>query len=511
VARRREARAREPRSISRRFVLVIIVVVVVFGVLLGSVLALNSVRVAIAEREQSLSYVSSAVAASLIPVVAEQDPVRTQAQLDSILSVTEAHDIVCIRLTDSSGAVIAESGSECGGAEHGSDAGVLSVFTEQQAVEQPIEVEGLRVASAHVEFRPADLQEAVLGPLLVTLLIVVFGVAISALWVTWLSMRTIVEPIGTVTEGAAKVAEGERSLDLGLDRADEIGRLAAALEDMADQLSEQESELVDSYHSLENAYHGQEQLSQKLQRTMQAKSDFVAVASHELRSPIAVIQLYAEMLESGEYGEMPHELDDAVDSIVHAATRLNAIVTDLMDVALLERGLVPLDFEDVDLGAIVRAAARDAAVLGRETGVEVELAGEVPSVRMEGDAVRLRQVVDNLLSNAIKFSPEGSLVEAGLRVDDAHARVFVSDRGRGIPEARREALFEPFGRLDVEDSSAPSGLGLGLAVSKRIAVAHGGDVEVKDRRDGPGTTFTLVLPLSGSGASDATEHAIRIV
>jgi signal transduction histidine kinase len=462
---------------------------------LGITVSAYSVRAAAQDRRDSLSYMTGVVAAAIMPVVADQDPARIEAQLESIVGLPEGYEIECIRLLDTGGRVLAESEPRCTCDEVEPAPGLLSTFTEPQVVEQPIVVDGLTIAVASVQFKPIGLGAALWRPLRVTAAIVFVAVVISSLWGTWVTMRTVVEPVEGLRDGAEDIAEGRRDLDLWSDRRDEIGQLARSLDDMMEQLEDKEGQLLDSYHSLEEALAAQERLGQQLQRTIKVRSDFVAVASHELRSPLAVIQLYAELMASGELGELDERIQDAVRAIASAAARLGSIMTNLMDVALLERGLMPLEFSDVRLDVVLRSATEDARALARAREVTVAIDEDVPEVVVRADRLRVRQVLDNLLSNAVKYASDAALVEVSLCVDGDDAVVRVRDHGRGIPQDRRHVLFEPFGRVESGDDAENGGIGLGLAISARIAEAHGGSLDLDPEVTGPGSAFRLRLPL----------------
>jgi signal transduction histidine kinase len=339
--------------------------------------------------------------------------------------------------------------------------------------------------------------------------VLVLTMLVSGLWGGWMVLRTVVEPIEELRDTATSIAEGERDIDVGPVGSDEIGDLAHALEDMTQQLERQERELLDSYRSLEVALHEKTDLAQRLERTIGMKSDFVAVASHELRSPLAVIQLYSEMLEDNEFGDLDPALADAVDAIVSAVGRLSLIVQSLLDVALLERGLMHLQYTDVAVHDIVDQAVTDAGILARAVGVDVSVSGTPAEVYLRGDEVRLRQALDNLLSNAVKYSPEGGQVEVSEDVDGSNVHIRVADRGSGIDPERADVLFELFGRTETRDDAEVTGLGLGLPISDRIVRAHGGTITFEPTAGGKGTTFIVRLPLRG--APDEAPDSIGVV
>lgn len=485
---------RVPISLSVRYIGLILIIVIVSGVILGAAVSLSALRNAAEERIRSIEYAGQVVAASLLPVVADQDPERIRAQLAGIVETSELHDIECIEILDNTGEIIAETerGCTCELAEP-SD-GLLDVFTKPQVVRIPIEVEGLRVALVSVQFRPTGLEQALVEPLTTTALVLGMAMIVSALWGGWMVLRTVVEPIERVRDAASSIAGGSRSISLDTQRGDEIGELARALDDMTRQLEAQEGALLGSYSSLESAFKEKADLALRLERTMSMKSDFVAVASHEIRSPLTVIQLYAEMLTDNEFGDVDPRYVEAIESIANAVRRLSAIVASLLDVALLERGVMPLEYAELDFADLVAQAVEDGSLIGKAARVAVAFDGPEFDVMLTGDPVRLRQVVDNLLSNAIKYSTADTTVSVGLSQDSDYIILRVADEGLGIPDDRVDVLFELFGRAETADNAEVVGLGLGLAISKRIVQAHGGDIAFEKNPAGKGTVFVLRMP-----------------
>lgn len=488
-------------SLSVRYIGLILLIVIISGVILGAAVSLSALRNAAEERMRSIEYASQVVAASLLPVIADQDPERIRAQLAGIVETSDLQDIQCIELIDNSGAVIAETESQCTCDLVEPSTGLLDVFTKAQVVRVPIDIEGMPVATVSVQFRSVGLERALIGPLTTTALILGMAMVVSASWGGWMVLRTVVEPIERVRDAAESIAGGSRTISLDTGRGDEIGELARALHDMTRQLEAQEQELLGSYSSLEGAFEEKAELARRLERTMSMKSDFVAVASHEIRSPLTVIQLYAEMLTDNEFGEVDPEAIEAIESIADAVRRLNAIVASLLDVALLERGVMPLEYSEVDVADLAAQAADDARLIGRETGVVVVYEGPTSDVTLTGDAIRLRQVFDNILSNAVKYSASGTTVAMGLKYDHGSVTVTVDDEGVGIPVVRAGVLFELFGRAETADNARVAGLGLGLAITNRIVQAHAGEISFAGNPAGQGTRFVVSLPRSVQGSS----------
>lgn len=482
-------------SLSVRYVVVVLVAVTLLGTVLGLVMGFNGVRSAAEERERGLRAVGSALALSIMPILSDESPSRVQAQLESVAALNDPEaGIVCVRVIDAAGTVIAESEPECTCDDVSEPSGWLAALTGPRVVVQPIAVDGMTIGSVSVQFEPIGLEAALWRPLRATSLVVLLAVLVFGVWAMWFLVRNLVEPIEDLEAGAGLIAQGRRDVHLAGGRTDELGRLARALDEMTGQLDMQEHALWDSYRTLEDAYGEQARMREQVQAAMQTRSDFVAIASHELRSPLAVIRLYAEMLGDGDFGALPGDLREAVDAIISASGRLATIVTALIDVALLDRGVMPLELSETRLDEIVREAIRDADRLGEERGIRVRGVGRLPRTRLEADRIRIRQVLDNLLSNAIKYSDPPSDVEVSMGKDAERVRIHVADRGRGIPPDREEVLFAPFGRVDTGENADTSGIGLGLPISAAIANAHGGRVTYEPN-EGSGTIFTLELPL----------------
>ncbi|WNV76728.1 ATP-binding protein [Geodermatophilus sp. DSM 44513] len=241
--------------------------------------------------------------------------------------------------------------------------------------------------------------------------------------------------------------------------------------------------------------------------TERMKDQFVSLISHELRTPLTSILGYLELvLDDPELGG---EVRGYLGTVERNAQRLLRLVGDLLFTAQVDAGRFTLQPGDVDLVAVVRAAEETARVTARAAGVEIVLDLPDEGLRVPGDAVRLGQACDNLVSNAVKFTPAGGRVTLALHaawrtpdgaVVDAPqdgavpaARLAVSDTGVGIPTGEQGKLFARFFRASTARRHAVPGVGLGLAITRAIATAHDGALEVASV-EGEGTTFTLTLP-----------------
>jgi two-component system, sensor histidine kinase and response regulator len=223
------------------------------------------------------------------------------------------------------------------------------------------------------------------------------------------------------------------------------------------------------------------------------KDDFVATVSHELRTPLTSMMGFLEMIREGEAGELNEEQQRFLAIVYRSSERLQRLVGDLLFVARLDANGLQLRFGDVQLDEIVRDAVESSSALARSR--EVSLVAELePMPAVSGDKERLTQLVGNLISNALKFTPAGGSVVARAFVDGGRAVVEIADTGIGIPPGEQSRLFQRFFRSSTATEQAIPGTGLGLVISRAIAEAHGGTIDVTSL-PGEGTTFRVEIPL----------------
>jgi signal transduction histidine kinase len=229
------------------------------------------------------------------------------------------------------------------------------------------------------------------------------------------------------------------------------------------------------------------------------KDDFVATVSHELRTPLTSMMGFLEMIREGEAGELTDEQKRFLAIVYRSSERLQRLVGDLLFVARLDANGLQLQFAPVDVEELVHDAAESAGALARSRELHLDL--KLVSLPMvTGDRERLSQLVGNLISNALKFTPAGGHVTVRTFVDGSHAVIEVEDDGIGIPEAEQDRLFQRFFRSTTATEQAIPGTGLGLVISRAIAEAHGGTIDVRSE-EGAGACFRVELPLEPEEAA----------
>lgn len=225
------------------------------------------------------------------------------------------------------------------------------------------------------------------------------------------------------------------------------------------------------------------------------KDQFIATLAHELRNPLAPIGYALEILRSAEGRVGEEALDELLEIIARQHNHMRRLVDDLLDVARITRGAMHLERSPVDLRFVVRHAieATQPILAEQHHNVQVQLGAE--RLVVDADPVRLGQVFENLLTNAAKYTPTGGAVEVQIRHKGSWAEVSVSDTGSGIAPEFLPRMFQLFEQADRTLDRSRGGLGLGLALVKRLVAMHGGRVRAESAGVGHGSTFTVELPV----------------
>lgn len=220
----------------------------------------------------------------------------------------------------------------------------------------------------------------------------------------------------------------------------------------------------------------------------QAKQEFVAMISHDLRTPLSSVRGFLELLEDGTYGDLSASGLDRAGMALRNVERLLRLINDLLEINKLESGQLELHRQMLPLTGIVQRAVESVHFFAGQHGVQVECGACDVSLFVDGD--RLERVLVNLLSNAIKFSPRGQKVSVLAAVTEDSIEINVQDRGRGIPAAHRELIFERFKQVSTTDATQKGGTGLGLAICRAVVEQHGGTIGVNSE-EGSGSTFWI--------------------
>ena len=328
-----------------------------------------------------------------------------------------------------------------------------------------------------VEAEPLVDQNSTLHTLFLTELAVTAGALVLALAGGWWLVRLGLRPLEDVERTADSIAAGDLDQRVpGADQATEVGRLARALNVMLERIQAAFSARVAS--------------ESRLRENEQHLRQFVADASHELRTPIAAVSAYAELFERGG-SQHSEDLPRIVSGIRTETARMDRLVNDLLTLARLDEG-VPMETAPVELVSLVSDAVHAAAAVGPEW--PVQFSATCP-VEVMGDKDRLRQVLDNLLANIRAHTPEGTTATVHVGQIGDLAQIEVRDTGPGMADSDAQRVFERFYRADPARARTRGGSGLGLSIVAAIVTAHGGTVSAAST-PGEGLVVTVLIPIS---------------
>ncbi|MBI4469450.1 MAG: HAMP domain-containing histidine kinase [Acidobacteria bacterium] len=323
---------------------------------------------------------------------------------------------------------------------------------------------------------------------------IAWGVALAAvllsLIVSLLIVRSILRPLGRLTEGTRAIAEGNFLFQLDDSGADEFSQLAGDFNTMTHRLEELD----------------------------QMKKDFVSHVSHELKAPLASIQETNRLLLEQIPGPLVARQQRLLELNQQSAVRLSAMIANLLDLSRIEAGVMQYDFTGQNLNDLVLGVVAELDLPARARGLCVEVDLPQPPLTIECDEVRITQVVRNLLDNAIKFSPQGGHIAIHARpapevpavvpasaqhqlhagaLPKGYALISVTDAGHGIPDEHKGRVFERFHQVRRGRKISGQGAGLGLAICRTIVETHRGAIWAADGTGG-GATFCILLPVEAA-------------
>ncbi len=248
---------------------------------------------------------------------------------------------------------------------------------------------------------------------------------------------------------------------------------------------------------MSNALQMAQQAKLAAENANRVKSEFISKVSHELRTPLTSIYGAMGLIWGGEKGEMPEQMHQLIGISVKNCKKLVNLVNDLLDLGNLQQGKLQFHRQQVLLEPLITEALELTAQQAQERKVTLTLISATPKLEVLTDAQRLIQVITHLLSNAIKYSPLHGSVELDVKQHEGGVRLSVTDHGCGVPFELRDHIFESFVQADCGDSRTSSGIGLGLALSKKILEQMHSQIDFSSTT-GQGSCFYIDLPTPGS-------------
>ena len=245
-----------------------------------------------------------------------------------------------------------------------------------------------------------------------------------------------------------------------------------------------------------------EKANRHLQQLDKTKSEFLSIASHQLRTPISGIKGYLSMIIEGDFGKIEDKPKQIIQQVYDNTERLNGLVNDFLDVSRIERGKLVMEREMTDFSEMVQSIVSNFQPVVAAKGLALTYtAPQTPLPKVNVDANKLRQVVLNLVDNAIKYTPKGNVAVQLENLGD-HLRCSIKDTGVGLDPEQAKNLFKPFVRATDASKTNASGSGLGLYVARKIIEYHGGKVWAESKGKDLGSTFLIEMPYDQSQVAE---------
>jgi signal transduction histidine kinase len=245
--------------------------------------------------------------------------------------------------------------------------------------------------------------------------------------------------------------------------------------------------------------------NEKLKDLDRLKTEFLSLASHQLRSPLTAVKGYTSMLLEGDFGEVNPQQKEAIDRVYQSVTHLTRVVEDLLNVTKIESGGMQYTMIPFDVGTAVEEIVGELSVTAEKKGLKLSFEHDMhKSYTIYGDEEKLRQVFLNFIDNSIKYTEKGE-VRVSITKDTAHNEIMfaVTDTGMGMTPETKQSLFQKFARTNESKQVNRGGSGLGLYLAKQIVEAHHGRVEVSSPGVGKGSTFAVLLSIASPSTSSA--------
>jgi signal transduction histidine kinase len=335
---------------------------------------------------------------------------------------------------------------------------------------------------------------------IIVILVLLFGGSLLA----YMIARSISRPLTELQEGVKALASGDLSTRVTISDGVEVTSLATEFNKMTARLD-------DLYNTLEHKVQERtielQEANDRLKELDNLKSEFVSMASHELRSPMASMKMGVSTVLREMVGPLNDDQKQMLDIAERNIDRLTDLTSELLDLTKIEAGQLDIDLQDCDLLELAREAVASDEPMAKEKGLAIKAVSHDGEVVARCDRDRIYQVIQNIVNNALKFTDEGGVTISVGRTDDS-VQVCVEDTGAGIPPDSVETIFEKWSRAHSETRSEMRGTGLGLAICKGIVEAHGGEISL-DSELGKGTKVCFTLPSRGPDAREKKDTDSR--
>ncbi|MGP4075360.1 sensor histidine kinase [Halobacillus sp. K22] len=367
-----------------------------------------------------------------------------------------------IEITDAEGRTVFTSQTESGAAENDAIRDSSTLFQVQAEDDRILFVE----LSSRMPFTDTILRSILIsvGSGLIALILLIVG------W-TWYISRTILNPLKEIYTATEEVKEGNLDYPIQYRKKDEIGRFIGGFNTMRTHLK---------------------QSQEKEEQYKQDRKQLIASISHDLRTPLSSIKGYVEGLQDGV--AQTDEMQKKYFRVISQKTdQLDRLIEDLFQFSKLDLQQLPIDKQFVDSRAFFKDLLEDVAEDGRSQQVRVQIPGQIPSVTLSIDPVRIVQVMNNLMENAVRYGADHVVVAIRTEQAKSNLTISIKDNGEGMEQEDLTKIFTRFYRAEKSRSRESGGTGLGLAIVKSIIEQHGGSIWA-DSELNYGSTITFTLP-----------------
>lgn len=235
--------------------------------------------------------------------------------------------------------------------------------------------------------------------------------------------------------------------------------------------------------------------NERLKRLDEQKSEFVSLASHQLRGPLSIIQGYSSMISDGDYGKIPKNLSEPIERIFQSSSALGFLINDYLDMSKIEKGEMEYIIENVNVSEMLDNLVKEFAPIAKAAKIALKLdLKNDKNYYIRADRIKLKQIISNIIDNAIKYTPKGAVTLLCERKGDMVV-IKIQDTGVGFDEKDSEEIFKKFKRSKSAINVNVSGTGIGLFVAKVMTEAQNGEIAAKSDGVGKGSTFTLKFPI----------------
>lgn len=303
-------------------------------------------------------------------------------------------------------------------------------------------------------------------------IVIVVLIALNAGVIGFLFSKSISTPLKKLYKATKKVEKGNYNVHLEIFTGDEIQELSNAFNQTILTLAK---------------------MQEKRKEIDNAKTEFLSITSHELRSPVTPMKAQLQMLEEGYFGKLSDEQKESIRIVTRNTDRLDKIIADFLEISRIEAASLKFNFRETDIAQLLKEIVQFMYGVAKEKNIKLELdVKKLPII--EADPDRISQVLRNLINNAIKFSYEKSRIKISAKLKKNHILFSVRDHGCGLTPDNQIRIFEPFYQVEDTDGSRNDGTGLGLAICKGIVESQKGKIWVESKPDA-GSKFYFTLPL----------------